>query len=395
MGFCSGSLFQPELMVIITGTVFSYVADPHLLHEIEILLGELWVFGGIILFSMLGSKTTVAILPKVAHIVPLWCAGVTMRFIGVLIGIASTAKARGCKDHSTVLLDSVFCLLCTLPRATIQGALGAVPLHGRFFASGYDNKAEVREFIFIAARLYILCTSVCGMITLNTFGPRILQLTDEPEPMVPEGSGDGADLDQPLTAAGSDGHGHADVGHRGSHEHGHGGHGAGPPVGSNAGVDLVLLDAPAGLVMESHTMNVFESVGIEDDAEGTRRLVELVAERYSFNADELECLLQKGEGLTRTDRSTSSLVHQSTTVSQIRRHQTYRDLDDRGGEEASPRSSWTQSKGKGRLNFRGSIGGLASFDAPVRSKTNGSNHFSDLVRRVFHTGSPTREGQGI
>lgn len=53
----------------------------------------------------------------------------------------------------------------------MQGALGAVPLAMHFFASGgYTNKREVRDFIFVAAKLYIICTSVCGMMCVRRTG---------------------------------------------------------------------------------------------------------------------------------------------------------------------------------------------------------------------------------
>jgi len=178
MGFCSGSWFQPELLVIVTGSCFGYFTDRDLLHQVEHLLGELWVFGGILLFSMLGSKTSTDILPQVVRVLPIMFVGFACRFIGVFAGTALTAKARGLPNLSTVLPDALFCSLCTIPRATIQGALGAVPLSLQFFSEeGYTNKDEVRDFIFTAARLYIVCCSVGGMTLLTTFGPPLLERT--------------------------------------------------------------------------------------------------------------------------------------------------------------------------------------------------------------------------
>lgn len=178
MPLTSGSLFQPELLVIVTGMFFTYFADPMLVHDIENTLGELWVFGGILLFSMLGSKTSTGILPKLVYVLPLMGIGFASRFCGVLAGICLTTKARG-SSMATALPDAAFCFLCTLPRATIQGALGAVPLKARFFATdNYRNRFDVRDFIFTAAKLYIVCTSVCGMILLNTLGPKLLAYTE-------------------------------------------------------------------------------------------------------------------------------------------------------------------------------------------------------------------------
>merc|ERR1719343_976857 len=63
--------------------------------------------------------------------------------------------------------DTFFCFLSTLPRATIQGALGQVPVTQHF----------VQDFIFVAARLYIFFMSIFGMILLNFFGPRLCVAT--------------------------------------------------------------------------------------------------------------------------------------------------------------------------------------------------------------------------
>eukprot|EP00931_Biecheleriopsis_adriatica_P048761 TRINITY_DN28172_c0_g1_i3.p1 TRINITY_DN28172_c0_g1~~TRINITY_DN28172_c0_g1_i3.p1 ORF type:complete len:585 (-),score=121.45 TRINITY_DN28172_c0_g1_i3:172-1926(-) len=181
MGFCPGSMFQSELLVIVTGTVFAYFCDSHqeLLHDVENTVGQVWVFGQLVLFSMLGSKTTPGILPHLGQVLPIMAVGLSMRFIGVFVAIVLTARARGCECFDTAFSDAAFCFLSTLPRATIQGALGAVPLKQDFFHHGYVNKQPVQEFIFTAARLYILLNSVTGMILLNTLGPLLLKHSEE------------------------------------------------------------------------------------------------------------------------------------------------------------------------------------------------------------------------
>jgi hypothetical protein len=175
MGFSPGSLFQPELLVIVTGTFFAHVADAGVLHEVEQIMGGLWVFGQLVLFSMLGSRTTPSILPQIVHVLPVMVLGLLARFAGVLLAIFLTLGARGAK-RSTAFHDAVFCFLSTLPRATIQGALGSVPVTQRFF-QGYPLKHEAELFIFTAARLYIVVMSVLGMILLNNLGHKMLKAT--------------------------------------------------------------------------------------------------------------------------------------------------------------------------------------------------------------------------
>lgn len=180
MGFSPGSLFQPELLVIVTGTFFAHVADAGVLHEVEQIMGGLWVFGQLVLFSMLGSRTTPSILPQIVHVLPVMILGLLARFAGVLLGIFLTLGARGAK-RSTAFHDAVFCFLSTLPRATIQGALGSVPVTQRFF-QGYPLKHQAQVFIFTAARLYIVIMSVLGMILLNNLGHQMLKATSDTLP---------------------------------------------------------------------------------------------------------------------------------------------------------------------------------------------------------------------
>lgn len=176
-----GSLFQPELMVIMTGVFFAATASQKLLDDIEGIMGGVWIFGQLILFSMIGSRTTMDIFPKFDQVLPVLLVGMVFRFAGIWISIRLTLwlKLRGHPfQESIVLTDTIFCYLGVLPRATIQGALGQVPITERFFRHVY-NKSVAQNFIFLSARLYICVLSVCGMILLNHFGPQLLSATHD------------------------------------------------------------------------------------------------------------------------------------------------------------------------------------------------------------------------
>lgn len=91
-------------------------------------------------------------------------------------GAADPVQQSGDGGARPSMDDAFFCFLACLPRATIQGALGAVPVNQRFFQDvPVDDRAEAREFIFTAARLYIFCYAIFGMFFLNTYGFRILE----------------------------------------------------------------------------------------------------------------------------------------------------------------------------------------------------------------------------
>jgi len=152
------------------------------LHEIEGVLGGVWVFGQLILFSMIGSRTTLDIFPEfIPQVLPMLLLGISFRLIGIVIGISSSLYLN-LQGHPFsapyVMQDAMFCFLATLPRATIQGALGQVPITEAFFKNRL-NSARAEDFIFLAARLYIVFMAIFGMILLNFFGPRLCLATIE------------------------------------------------------------------------------------------------------------------------------------------------------------------------------------------------------------------------
>ena len=121
---------------------------------------------------MLGSKITPDLLPQLGHILPVMLVGLVWRLLGVALGILITCHSR--ERPRSILPDTMFCFLCTLPRATIQGALGGKPKELHFFGASL-----VCSYIFTAAQLYILCYSVTGMILLHTLGPRLLEWSEQ------------------------------------------------------------------------------------------------------------------------------------------------------------------------------------------------------------------------
>jgi hypothetical protein len=171
MHFSSGSLFLRELMVIITGAFFSDFSSPKTLHKVEGVLGGVWVFGQIVLFSMLGSKTKPHIFEKLPDILPLIFVGLAFRLVGNTLTMLITIKLRPKSSLSTSIL---FCFLSCLPRATIQGALGQIPLAQKFWRGEHDWEG-IEGFIGTASKIYIVTLAVFGMVMLNTFGPRLLE----------------------------------------------------------------------------------------------------------------------------------------------------------------------------------------------------------------------------
>lgn len=150
------------------------------------------MFGQIVLFSMLGSRTRPEIFPNITGVLPVMGVGLAFRFIGWALAMLITVRARPPSDAaglkskwSAVLHHTCFCFLSTVPRATIQGALGGIALKSKFF-QGDSDRLHVEHFIGLSAKLYIVSLAVVGMILLNTFGPRLLEFDNDDMSSAPQ-----------------------------------------------------------------------------------------------------------------------------------------------------------------------------------------------------------------
>ncbi|CAJ1379074.1 unnamed protein product [Effrenium voratum] len=95
-------------------------------------------------------------------------------------GVASVRReARRRKDDSgdlqrkDVRKEILFVFLSSLPRASLQGALGFVPIKERFFGGGPEARSACL-FIADSARLYIMIMSLVGSTLLHRLGPVLL-----------------------------------------------------------------------------------------------------------------------------------------------------------------------------------------------------------------------------
>ncbi|CAJ1379071.1 unnamed protein product [Effrenium voratum] len=100
-------------------------------------------------------------------------------------GVASVRReARRRKDDSgdlqrkDVRKEILFVFLSSLPRASLQGALGFVPIKERFFGGGPEARSACL-FIADSARLYIMIMSLVGSTLLHRLGPVLL--AEDPE----------------------------------------------------------------------------------------------------------------------------------------------------------------------------------------------------------------------
>lgn len=186
LGFIPGQeLFIPELFVMVTGCAFAQTSGSLVMHSVHKSLDCVWVFGSIVLFGMIGSKMNSKTFAYFPDVLPIIAVGLVFRCMGIFLVTAATLPLRSCScakcypaNKAMIWADAAFYFLCVLARASVQGALGAVPLRRHFFS--FDPAAvEVATFVSNAAQLYIIIFAIGGMTAIETLGPRLLHYTDQ------------------------------------------------------------------------------------------------------------------------------------------------------------------------------------------------------------------------
>ncbi|MHB9946512.1 potassium transporter [Clostridium botulinum] len=121
-------------------------------------LNEIWVFAQILLFVLVGAEVNMVIAFKSGFLgIIIIALGLIGRSIGVLISL---------KGSNLNKEEKLFCIIAYIPKATVQAAMGAVPL---------ANGVEAGDIILAIAVLSILTTAPLGAIAINLSGPKLLE----------------------------------------------------------------------------------------------------------------------------------------------------------------------------------------------------------------------------
>jgi NhaP-type Na+/H+ or K+/H+ antiporter len=131
-------------------------------HIISRKLKKLWVFAELLLFVLVGAQVNVRVAwaAGLAGTVVI-ITGLVFRSIGTYLSLAGTSLTRG---------ERLFCVIAYIPKATVQAAIGAVPL-----AAG----VAAGETILAVAVLSILLTAPLGAVGIRYFGERILDAGEQ------------------------------------------------------------------------------------------------------------------------------------------------------------------------------------------------------------------------
>ncbi len=126
-------------------------------------MNKIWVVAEIILFVLIGMSVDVSLaLNSSLKTIGIIFLGLVFRSIGVTISLIGSKLSWR---------EKLFCALAYTPKATVQAAMGAIPL-----SLGLPNG----ELILATAVTAIIVTAPLGLILIKTFGHKLL-VVDFPE----------------------------------------------------------------------------------------------------------------------------------------------------------------------------------------------------------------------
>lgn len=143
--------------VIAIGFILLEKSEP-IAHKVSQKLGKIWVFAEILLFVLIGAQVNVSVAldAGIAGALIIFF-GLIARSLGVYLSLMRTKFD---------IKEKLFCIVAYIPKASVQAAVGAVPL-----AIGIKSG----ETMLAIAVLSILFTAPLGVIAMNAFGEKVLQ----------------------------------------------------------------------------------------------------------------------------------------------------------------------------------------------------------------------------
>ena len=137
--------------------------DESVAHEISSKLGKVWLFAQLLLFTLVGAQVNLPVAAQAG------LAGVAIIFFGLLgrsLGVQLCLLGSSFNRR-----ERLFVTLSYLPKATVQAAIGGVPL-AAMLASGKDGAPG--EVILAIAVLSILLTAPLGAALIHWAGKTLL-----------------------------------------------------------------------------------------------------------------------------------------------------------------------------------------------------------------------------
>lgn len=129
--------------------------------------GKIWVFAEILLFVYIGTEVRISEidLASVGTGLTILLIGLAARSSGVWISLLGS---------SLNTKEKLFCVMAYWPKATVQAAIGAVPLALVISGKIADTSPETAQLILAIAVLSIVITAPLGAICIKLFGKKLL-----------------------------------------------------------------------------------------------------------------------------------------------------------------------------------------------------------------------------
>jgi len=145
------------LGVMTIGFIILEKSEP-IAHIISQKLKKLWVFAELLLFVLVGAQVNIYVA---------WDAGLSGAVV-ILVGLLfrSVGTYLSLLGSSLNFKEKIFCIVAYIPKATVQAAIGAIPLSAGV-ASG--------EIILAVAVLSIILTAPIGAMGIMFLGERTLE----------------------------------------------------------------------------------------------------------------------------------------------------------------------------------------------------------------------------
>ncbi|MCK5758133.1 MAG: cation:proton antiporter [Clostridiales bacterium] len=154
----SGAFSISSLLGIMTVGFILLEKIPVVSERIAVKFGKIWILAEILLFVLVGAKVNINVMfdTGLTGLIIIF-TGLVLRSVGVLISVVR------CNLN---VKEKIFCMIAYIPKATVQAAIGAVPL-----ALGVKNG----ELILAMAVLSIVITAPIGAIGIRLGAKKLLQ----------------------------------------------------------------------------------------------------------------------------------------------------------------------------------------------------------------------------
>ncbi len=137
---------------------------PKVANRLSAKMNKVWVFAEIVLFVLIGAEVDFTVAFNTGLIsVAIILLGLVARSLGVYISLMGSELN---------LKERIFCMISYLPKATVQAAIGAMPL---------KNHVPNGDTILAMAVIAILITAPLGAIAIRQSAPKLLEFDKNDE----------------------------------------------------------------------------------------------------------------------------------------------------------------------------------------------------------------------